>query len=574
MYKLFQKISIFMLWNLAVITILFSQETTVGLMVKDDSKVCPGYILFAPKHNTMTYLIDNDGRIIHQWTGSKYEPGQTVYLKENGNLMRACMTKGPLSTGGGEGGRIEEYDWDGNLVWELDFSTNQYMQHHDFRYLPNGNIIILAVEPKTYNEVIAAGFNPSLLHPDVQKKGMLPDFVAEVKPIYPSGGQIVWEWHVWDHLVQDYDATKSNYGKVAEHPELVNTAGDGKKIAVFWNHMNSIDYNPDLDQISMSVRGNSEVWIIDHSTTMAEAKSHSGGKSGKGGDLLYRWGNPITYKAGTAQNQMLFQQHDATWIRPGCPGAGNMTFFNNGLGRNYSTVDEINLPVDVNGNYSLTTGSAFGPQKLTWTYSANPPESMYSEAISGAQRLPNGNTIICDGVHGVFTEVTSNGEIVWKYINPVVKTGILKQGELPTLDDRGHRYNAVFRVERYALNYSAFTGRDLTPGDRIEIYPTDVNDFGNNIPDKFILNQNYPNPFNPETNISYQLPVDSQVKVVLYNLSGEETRTLVNAFQSRGGYSVVWDGKNNSGEKVSSGIYWYKLQTKGQHLIRKMTLIR
>ena len=65
----------------------------------------------------MTYLINNEGRIVNQWTASKYPPGQSVYLLENGHLLRACMTKGQLSSGGGEGGRIEEYDWDDNLVW-------------------------------------------------------------------------------------------------------------------------------------------------------------------------------------------------------------------------------------------------------------------------------------------------------------------------------------------------------------------------------------------------------------------------------------------------------------------------
>jgi hypothetical protein len=70
--------------------------------------------------------------------------------------------------------------------------------------------------------------------------------------------------------------------------------GDQKNVPAFWNHMNSIDYNPTFDQIAMSVRGNSEVWIIDHSTTTAQAKGHTGGKYGKGGDLLYRYGNPET----------------------------------------------------------------------------------------------------------------------------------------------------------------------------------------------------------------------------------------------------------------------------------------
>lgn len=119
----------------------FGQTRTVGLFKNDTLKTFKGYTLFAPKQNTMTYLINNEGRLIHEWKKSTLPPGQSVYLLENGHLLRTCMTKGKLSSGGGEGGRIEEYDWDDNLVWELDFSTETFMQHHDVKKLPNGNII-------------------------------------------------------------------------------------------------------------------------------------------------------------------------------------------------------------------------------------------------------------------------------------------------------------------------------------------------------------------------------------------------------------------------------------------------
>jgi len=437
----------------------------VGLIL-NTAKSFNGYTLFAPKHNTSTYLIDNNGQVVHSWTGSKYEPGQSVYLLENGHLLRACMTKGKLSTGGGEGGRIEEYDWDGKLVWEFDYSTDQYMQHHDIHVLPNGNILMLAVEKKTYDQAIAAGFSPSKLAGEVKQQSMiLPDMVVEVKPTYPSGGQVVWEWHVWDHLVQDVDKTKANYGNVAAHPELIQADDEGRGVPVFWNHMNSIDYNAALDQIMLSVRGNSEIWIIDHSTMTAEAAGHTGGKRGKGGDLLYRWGNPATYDTGTRDSQTFYQQHDAEWVAPGYPGAGNITVFNNGLGRNYSTIDEFTPPVDANGNYAIVAGQPFGPKTFTWTYKANPPESLFAGAISGAQRLPNGNTLIDDGTHGTFTEVTPTGEVVWKYVNPVVLQGPLaKNAGVPVDPVRTDELmNAVFRIYRYAPNYPGLVGKALTP---------------------------------------------------------------------------------------------------------------
>jgi PKD repeat protein len=443
---------------------------TIGLMV-NSSNAFNGYLLFAPKQNTMTYLINNEGRVINQWTASKYPPGQSVYLLEDGHLLRSCMTKGQLSSGGGEGGRVEEYDWEGNLVWELDFSTATYMQHHDIRRLPNGNILMLVIEKKTYAECLAAGFNPAKFQPEIAQKGMmLPDYVVEIQPTKPVGGTVVWEWHTWDHLIQDFDATKLNYGVVKAHPELVSTAGDLKNLPAFWNHMNSIDYNPTLDQIALSVRGNSEVWIIDHSTTTAEAKGHTGGRRGKGGDLLYRWGNPITYGGGTAADQRYFQQHDVEWVRPGYPGAGNLTCFNNGLGRgDYSTVDEFTPAIDASGNYTLTA-SAFTPANFVWTYQGTTANPMYSENISGAHRLPNGNTIICSGTTGLLLEVTAAKEIVWKYICPVDQNGPMVQGTLPPADPAraDETMNSIFRVYKYPVDYPAFSGRTLTPGNVIE----------------------------------------------------------------------------------------------------------
>jgi formylglycine-generating enzyme required for sulfatase activity len=456
-----------------------SVTNTVGLFINDTTYSFAGYTLFAPKHNTMTYLINNAGKKVHEWTASTYNPGQSVYLLENGDLLRTCQVMGQLGSGGGEGGRIEQYNWNDSLIWQFNYSTANYTQHHDIKRLPNGHIIMLVVEKKTLAEATAAGFNPNNFQPDVLQKGyLLPDCIIEIEPVPPSGGNIVWEWHVWNHLIQDYDAAQSNYGVVASHPELIDCDGDHRKIPLFWNHMNSIDYNPALDQIVVSVRGNSELWIVDHSTTTVQSASHTGGAHGKGGDLLYRWGNPLTYGVGNVSNEKYFEQHDVEWVKTDCPGAGNLTCFNNGVGRDFSTVDEITPPVDASGNYALTTGSAYGPGGLTWTYQATPSSALFAHDISGAQRLQNGNTLIDDGPKGTFTEVTSSGMVVWKYINPTDNLGPVTQGDTLSYDPSHpeETMNSVFRVYRYAQSYAAFTGRDLTPGDFIELYsPKTVN---------------------------------------------------------------------------------------------------
>lgn len=296
---------------------------------------------------------------------------------------------------------------------------------------------LIAWEYKSESEAIEAGRDPGSLGDGE----LWPDSIIEVEPDGASGGTIVWEWHVWDHLVQDYDPGKGNYAAVANHPELVNLNYTMNTNAD-WNHINSVDYNAEYDQILVSVHNFSEIWIIDHSTTTAEAASHSGGLYGKGGDLLYRWGNPQTYDAGSSDDQQLFVQHDAEWVESGLPGEGDILVFNNGKGRsdgNYSSVDEIVPPVNSDGSYTLDAGSAYGPAAAVWSYTADTPTDFYAQSISGAQRLPNGNTLVCSGPDGYFFEVTDSGEVVWDYTAS----------------------GAVFRVERYATDYTGFDGKSL-----------------------------------------------------------------------------------------------------------------
>ena len=228
-------------------------------------------------------------------------------------------------------------------------------------------------------------------------------------------------------------------------------------------------YNAKLDQIVVSARGNSEIWFIDHSTTAQEALGHSGGKHGKGGDLIYRWGNPAAYKRGTVRDAQLDNQHDAEWIPDGYPGAGHLTIFNNGYNRGYTSIEEIVPPVDSNGHYIIEPGKPYGPQKPVWHYEAKNRTDFFSSEISGAQRLPNGNTLICAGVIGHLFEITPAGEMVWQYVNPEVRGGILAQGELPGTDLRGHLFNAVFKAHLYAPDYAGLKGRELTPKGVIEL---------------------------------------------------------------------------------------------------------
>ncbi|HWY86306.1 MAG TPA: aryl-sulfate sulfotransferase [Gemmataceae bacterium] len=423
----------------------------LGLSI-NDPRALQGYTVLAPLKSSKTYLIDMKGRVVRTWDGAG-NPASFPYLLENGHLLRPADLGGETKSFGGgpaPGGRIQEFTWDGEIVWDFKFFNEKQLPHHDITRMPNGNVLMIVWDRKTPAQAIAAGRRPAAVGTH-----LLPDSIIEIKPTGKTTGDVVWEWHLWDHLVQDFDKDKPNYGKIAEHPELVdinfgqdvvgqfaakkdgldklkgigyvgNAPPKGKGGAnADWTHANGVAYNADFDQISISIHNFSEFWIIDHSTSTAEAAGHTGGRGGKGGDLLYRWGNPRAYAAGTKKDQTLFAQHNAHWIPKGMPGEGHIMVFNNGGNRpdgTYSSVDELVLPVDAKGHYTLKTGAAYGPEKAIWSYSSpkkDDPNYFYSSFISGVQRLANGNTLICSGANGTVFEVTPDKEIVWKYINPV-----------------------------------------------------------------------------------------------------------------------------------------------------------
>lgn len=433
-----------------------SAQQTVGLF-QNSPEAYNGYTLFS--NNETTYLIDNCGDLVRTWQ-SNFSPGNSLYLLENGNLLRTARIPGDFS-GGGIGGRIELFSWEGSLLWAYDHASFDYHHHHDIEPLPNGNFLLVAWERMTPDEAIAAGRNTATVTDD----GIWPEQIVEIEMVGTSGANWVWEWHLRDHLIQNFDPTKENFGVVADHPELVNFNYPPENNSADWNHVNGFSYNATLDQIVMSAHSFDEVWVIDHSTTTEEAAGHTGGNSGKGGDLLYRWGNPITYDRGTAADQTLFGQHDARWVIDGHPFEGALMVFNNRKFGNQSAIDIWQPPLNSDGTYDISGGNAYGPNELLWTYT---DPSFFSVRISGAQVLENDNILICEGISGDFTEVTLGKEIVWRYINPVIQTsGPVSQG-----DDPGG--NNTFRVTRYGMDYPAFVGRDLTPGDPIEFNP--IND--------------------------------------------------------------------------------------------------
>ena len=447
---------------------------TVGLLVNEPEAI-GGYVLIPGRFSHDAHLVDHLGRIVHSWQFEQWLPHDAKIL-DNGNLLVVIR-----QDSGSPNGNIVELDPESNVVWK--YSTHPDIVHHDFFKMPNGNVLMLVFGFKTREEIIAAGVNPHILPPSGT---MAYDYLIEVRPTGSEGGEIVWEWSAWDYLAQDFDASKENYADPSRHPELIDANYlllEHKERFPYldWLHINAIDYNHELDQIALSPRHFSEVWIIDHSASTEEAPTRSGGNAGSGGALLYRWGNPRAYGHGTAADQRLFWQHNAHWIAPGLPGAGNILIFNNGyeigLGEDppfYSSIEEIVPPVDGYG-YRREPGAPYPPADPVWRYTAEPPTDFHSRLMSNAQRLPNGNTLICEGTRGNVFQVTPDGKTVWKYVYPMDVGTPLKQGERPSIQIPLSREgsvlgNAVYRAYWYAPDHPGLQHYDLTPGDAIEIY--------------------------------------------------------------------------------------------------------
>ncbi len=482
-----------------------------GLIINTD-KDTPGYVLFEVPTSTATYLIDKEGTVIHQWESDLNS--MNSYLQPNGHLIRLERDEDfPVFAAGGQAGRIREYDWDGNLVWDFEYANEKELLHHDIEVMPNGNILGISYEVLPSKEAIEAGMDPA----HVPKAGIWLDKIVEIKPTKPQGGEIVWEWHMKDHLVQELDPSKKNYGIVAENPRKINintpsAEGGGppmteeqieqmKKMGFMTSnasvdnqgsdltHTNAISYNAKLDQIVISVPGFGEVYIIDHSTSTEEARGSSGGRWGHGGELLYRWGNAQTYGRGTKEDEILFGQHDVKWIPEGYPGEGNLMVYNNdihnpesklpsmwaALGNaksadvevsigdvgNYSAVYEWAVPTDADGHYTVPENGPFGPVEPDWSYTSPDMYSFYSAFISGAQRLKNGNTLITQGMQGRFFEINPEKEIVWEYWNPYKHKYSLPDGS--PAQPVGPFLYAIFRSTLYTPEYPGFAGKELLP---------------------------------------------------------------------------------------------------------------
>ena len=457
-------------------------EGPTELLFSDKEKAFSGYTLFGV--GSRTFLLDMDGRVVHTWP-----VGTNPHLLENGNVLDASKD----DPSGFQG--FKEVDWDGKTVWEYTEKREGYAPHHDWVRIFNKALnapctLYIANKSITDDQAIAAGADP--------KKGPYREGQMDAIVEVDMQGKVVWEWWFFDHVVQDLDPAKPNYvgvGKtIADHPGRINLNMPGKPLKRDWLHCNSLDYNAESGHLVInSVQG--ELYVIDHDGTFVAGDAPTGiaKAASPAGDFLYRFGDPARYGQGdpprvlenwdsaTSGHKQMGGAHDAHWIRPGLPGAGHLMVFNNGQylyqRTPQSSVLEINPFLDATGRDS---GKYVNPplagyrretydhdthneprqvsNQIVWSYRSVNSHNFFSHIGSSGQRLPNGNTFICSNTEGHFFEVTTEGKLVWEYINPVTRDGAVKM-----LGDALPMTNSAFRAFRYGADHPAFKGRELAP---------------------------------------------------------------------------------------------------------------
>lgn len=435
-------------------------QNTVGTLL-NTSKSFDGYTLITPNKGHASYLINNCGEIINKWK-SEYISETASYLTEEGHLIKTCIS--PRPTGAylnGTGGWIEIRDWDNEIVWSHDFNSETETTNHDLKLLPNGNLLIIFAELVDEETTYQLGRK--------QKEPMIATVVKEIEMIGKNDFKVVWEWKIKDHLIQDIDPNRPNYGNIRQQSEKVNInyqlkRQGGSPIRIFRSdffHANAIDYNPKLDQILLTFKHYAEIMVIDHSTTTEEAAGSTGGSSGKGGDILFRYGNPETYSAGTWEDRILFAPHSGIWIKEGLPNEGHFMVFNNGKHRprvgsenSYSDVMTFASPLKLNGNYGLKESYNQSSVAILFQYGGKRVEYFNSSIMSNVQPLPNGNILINVARGSRILEITPEKELVWDYRIPA-NQDLLIDKELES-----GKYGA-FNVQRYPTDMVGFAGKDL-----------------------------------------------------------------------------------------------------------------
>lgn len=496
---------------------LKAQDPTIGLLKIDHDLVSEGYTLFSPWNSKTHYLINNCGEKVHSWDINLPEDLKMPYLDEEGNLWLLNRHS------------LYKYDWDSNLEWSFVSYDYGIIAHHDFEIMPNGNFMLIAWEDLSNEQAAQIGIDTTGLMPD---SPIRIDGLYEYKVLSPDSFELVWKWNFKDHFVQDIDTSLNNYGLINDFYRKLDINFSTIPNQNDWLHCNGLDYNENLDQLVISSRNSSEIYIIDHSTSIEEAASSHGGNQGHGGDFLWRFGN-----------QNLNGQHDPNWIPDDHPNQGMISVFNNiSEIQDQSNVVIVDPKIDSFGSYQINDENQFLPIEPSFIISST-EEQFFSPIMSGAHSLKNGNFILCTGVDGYFYEMNLEGELIWKYRNPVF-VDPLPQYTFETI-------NFIFNIKKYSSSYLGFQDKDLSPKGLIE----DLNPISEeckmytHLENPIVHDLKIsPNPSNGEIYFETEAPVEY---VQIFTVSGIMLNKIyqpdnsINLNLENGSYIVQFNFRNN-----------------------------
>jgi len=355
-----------------------TRRTRTGLIAHDPALAQPGYTLFTPMYGDGTVYLIDMAGEIVHKWHMPYRPGLYGHLLDDGHLLYGGKIMTDL-------GRFEAWRrFKGGAVLEADWQGRVLWEvrhpdhHHDARKLKNGNVLLLCLRPLPND--IARRVVGGLPGSEAPSPDGSGVVYADYLVEMTTAGDVVWEWRSWEHL------------DPAAHPI---TPQDHR---AEWTHGNTVAETADGD-IVVSFRNISTVATIERAS----------------GDIIWEIGPPP-----------LAQQHD-----PRPLSNGNLLIFDNGTHRrdNPATFSRV---IEIDPRTS----------EIVWEYHDQSLFEFFSPYISGAQRLRNGNTLICEGCHGRIFEVTAGGEVVWEYVSPF----FFDEPGRPGLN------NWVFRAFRYTAD--------------------------------------------------------------------------------------------------------------------------
>jgi hypothetical protein len=373
----------------------------------------------------ITRVIDLNGTVVHAWPFAGVPPrilDPALNAGRIGDVGVQLTDSGDARGGIYANGTIGQLDWDGQLIWEWGAQApgGAARQNHDWELFPNGNRLILTTVPR----VVAC----------------LGDDVVGDQGLYEVApdGEIVWSWLAGDHL-EEFGFSDAGWAALRE------TATRDPEDPWGYLEMNSAKslgrnrwYDAELgtafqpDNILVSFRKANVVALIDKSS----------------GKIAWKLGPYYDAEAGS-QHQRITRhevprpldqtsgQHNPHMIAADLPGAGNILVFDNQGGAGY--------PAAPIGIYAGSRVLEIDPviEEIVWQYTAEdsglPPWAFFSSFVSNAQRLPNGNTLITEGMQGRLFQVTPRGDVVWEYHSPYVGYGVagepeVKQPRVPGVD--------------------------------------------------------------------------------------------------------------------------------------------